>query len=189
MVKSLRSVLFFFTFALFLCRFALAADAAVERTYSFPGHGMLVLHLPAGWEDQLRKSAGDAPPTIVLSGFEGTPFVVKITLLWPTPGTAADFGTPKSMYDIVVNAARAAEKQSVEGRLDIVTMGGGRGPGFYFDATDRAPKPGDFKYMTQGAVSLGQLACTFTILSNDAKLVVKNKTLTMLGEAGWRPRK
>ena len=90
------------------------------------------------------------------------------------------------MHDIVVNAARAAERQSVEGRLDIVTMGGGRGPGYYFDATDRAPKPGDFKYMTQGAVSLGQLACTFTILSNDAKSVVKNMTLTMLSEAGWR---
>ena len=74
-MKTFRIVLFL-TLSLILCRFASAADASVERTYSFPGHGVLVLHLPAGWKDQLRKQPGGIPPTILLSGFEGTPFLV-----------------------------------------------------------------------------------------------------------------
>lgn len=185
-MKLLRIVILL-TLSLFLCRFALAADASAERRYSLPGHGILVLHLPAGWADKVRHSPGNLPPTISLSGFEGSPFVVAITPLWPEPGTAADFGTPQSIHAIVEKAAQAASPQSIEGRLSIVTIGGGQGPGYYFDATDHAPKPGDFKYMTQGAVSVGELVCTFTILSNDGKSAAKNKTLTMLSEAGWRP--
>lgn len=170
-----------------VCNAVFAADASVQRMYSLPGHGVLVLPVPAGWGDEVLRSPGDPSPTIVLSGFEGTPFVVRITPLWPTADTAADFGTPKSIHALVEKAARAAAPESVEGQLSIVTMGGGQGPGYYFDATDRAPKPGEFKYMTRGAVGVGELVCSFTVLTNDAKSPVKNKVLTMVSRAGWRP--
>ena len=166
---------------------ALAADDTVTKVYSLPGHGQLRLALPTGWNDELRKHPGDFPPTIFISGFDGSPFVIFVTPRWPDPHAASDFGTPKSIHEIVANAAQAAAPQSVEGKLSIVTMGGGQGPGYYFDATDRAPKPGEFKYMTQGAVAVGEVVCTFTILTNDKKSAVKNKALTMVSRAGWRP--
>jgi hypothetical protein len=172
---------------LFFGNVASAADDTVAKVYNLPGHGQLRLHLPRDWNDEVRQHPGDFPPTLFISGFEGSPFVVFITPRWPDPHNASDFGTPKSIHDIVAKAAAAAAPQSVEGKLSIVTMGGGQGPGYYFDATDRAPKPGEFKYMTQGAVGVGELVCTFTILTNDKESPVKNKTLTMVSRAGWRP--
>jgi len=185
-VKTLRSIIVL-VLALASCKSGLAADAGAVRKYSLHGHGTLVLQVPPGWKDQIRQAPGDAPPDIVLSGFEGTSFVVAVTPLWATPSTAADFGTPKSIHGMVEQAAQAAAPRSVEGKLGIVTIGGGQGPGYYFDATDRAPKPGEFKYMTQGAVGVGELVCKFIILSDDARSVAKTKALTMLSEAGWRP--
>ncbi len=41
--------------------------------------------------------------------------------------------------------------------------------GYYFFATDRAPAPGEWKYLTQGAVQVGAIALTFTILTNDGQ--------------------
>ena len=166
-----------------------AADDGVDRSYKLPGHGQLRLHLPTGWNDEVRQHPGDFPPTIFISGFDGSPFVVFVTPRWPDPHAASDFGTPKSIRAIVAKAAHAAEPESVEGKLGIVTMGGGRGPGYYFDATDRAPKPGEFKYMTQGAIAAGGVVCTFTILTSDKKSVVKTKALNMVSQAGWRPAK
>jgi hypothetical protein len=46
-------------------------------------------------------------------------------------------------------------------------MRGESGMGYYFSATDRAPKPGEFKYLTQGILHIGELVASFTILSND----------------------
>lgn len=164
-----------------------AADDAVTRSYDLVGHGALQLRLPAGWDAKLRQRPGDSPPTIMLSGFEGTPFLIKITPRWAAPG-AADFDTPGYLHDLVEKAAQAVASEAVEGRLDLVRMGGGR-PGYYFTATDRAPAPGDFKYLTQGAVRVGALVCTFTILTGDDKTPVKNQVLTLLDQAVYQARK
>ena len=187
-MKSLRLALFL-AFSLLLSKAALAADATVETSYALPDHGTLVMQVPSDWNHEVRKHPGDFPPTILLTGFEASPFVVMITPRWAEAGSAGDFGTPNSIHAIVESAAHAAEPQSVEGRLSIVTLGGGKGPGYYFNATDRAPKPGDFKYMTQGAVRVGELVCTFTILTNEEKSTVPTKTLNMLSGAVQRPGK
>ena len=184
-MKSLRFVIFLAFFS--LVGVATAADGFVERSYALHGHGELVLHVPKGWNDEVRQHPGNFPPTIVLSGFEGRAFVAKVTPLWERPDSAADFGTAQGIHTIVARAAHAAESESVEGKLDIVTVGGGQGPGYYFHATDRAPQPGDFKYMAQGAVLVGKLVCTFTILTDSDKLVVTNKILNMLNGAMQRP--
>jgi hypothetical protein len=113
--------------------------------------------------------------------------LIKITPRWAAPG-AADFGTPGYLHELVEKAAQAVASESVEGRLDLVRVGGGR-PGYYFTATDRAPAPGDFKYLTQGAVRVGTLVCTFTILTGDDKTPVKNQVLTLLDQAVYETRK
>jgi hypothetical protein len=166
---------------------ALGAESAGERAYALPGHGSLLLRMPLSWNDELRQHPGNFPPTIVLTGFEGSPFEVMLTPQWANSHNATEFGTAKSIYDIVAKAAQAVAAESLEGKTSIVTIGGGQGPGYYFDATDRAPKPGDYKYLTQGAIGVGELICTFTILTNDNTSVTKNKVLNMVTRASWRP--
>jgi hypothetical protein len=178
-MKTLRG-LAFLILGLSLCA-AAAADDAVVRSYDLGAHGTLQLRLPAGWDEEVRRHPGDFPPTIVLSGFESTPFLIKITPLWSQPN-AADFGSPDYLHDLVAKAAHAIEAQSVEGRLDLVRLGGAQS-GYYFSATDRAPDPGDFKYLTQGAVRVGELVCTFTILTSDDKAPIRNQVLNLLSQA------
>ena len=188
MMKYLHII--FLTFlSIFFGNYALAADESMDRIYDLTSHGQLHLPIPKGWNEELRKHPGDFPPTIFISGFEGSPFVVFVTPRWSDVNDSHEFGTPKSIHEIVAKAAAAAAPESVEGKLSIVTMGGGQGPGYYFDATDKAPKPGDFTYMTQGAIGVGKLVCTFTILTNDKKSPVKNKALTMVTRASWRAGK
>lgn len=178
-MKMLR-VPAFLILGLLLCM-AAAADDSVLRSYDLGPHGTLQLRLPADWDQQVRQHPGDFPPTIELSGFESTAFLIKITPLWAQKG-AADFGTPGYLHDLVAKAAHAVEAQSVEGKLDLVRAGGAQS-GYYFTATDRAPAPGDFKYLTQGALRVGGLVCTFTILTSDDKGLIRNQVLTALSNA------
>ena len=82
------------------------------------------------------------------------------------------------------NRARTTAKtQSVEKSLPIQSFGSGEVQGSYYSATDRAPKPGEFKYMTQGAMSVNGLPVAFTILSNGNAQAAVAPALRMLSAA------
>jgi hypothetical protein len=46
--------------------------------------------------------------------------------------------------------------------------------------TDREPPPGEFRYMTQGALQVGMLIVWFTILTNDGQAAEVDRALSML---------
>jgi hypothetical protein len=80
----------------------------------------------------------------------------------------------------VVSAAKSAEQQSVEGSLPLQSLVGASGRGYYFRATDRAPKPGEWKYLTQGMIRTGEIALTFTILTNDGQAAIEKAAVDMI---------
>ena len=55
---------------------------------------------------------------------------------------------------------------AVEKDIKLVEFKGASGPGFYFFATDSAPRPGEFTYMTRGVLAVGELSVMFTVLTN-----------------------
>ena len=77
-------------------------------------------------------------------------------------------------------AAKSAEAQSVEGSLAIQNLVGSGGRGYYFRATDRAPKPGEWKYLTQGMIRAGTIALAFTILTNDGQASIEKAALEVI---------
>jgi hypothetical protein len=89
----------------------------------------------------------------------------------------------ESLRRLVESEASSARAQSVEKSLPIQELGPGEVQGSYFSATDRAPKAGEFKNMTQGAMSVGGLPVTFTILSNGDPKVAVEPALRMLRAA------
>jgi hypothetical protein len=86
-----------------------------------------------------------------------------------------------------VELAHEATSQSVERVLPIQEIKGVDGRGFYFAATDRAPKPGEYKYLTQGMIRVGEIALAFTILTNDGEESVVQAALKILRTAAHRP--
>jgi len=55
----------------------------------------------------------------------------------------------------------------VEKSLAVKSLRGPQARGYYFKATDPAPKPGEYRYLYQGAVRMRMIVVTFTVLYND----------------------
>jgi len=91
--------------------------------------------------------------------------------------------TRESLRSLVETGATQAKSQSVEKSLLVQSFGSGEVQGNYFSATDRAPKAGEFKYLTQGAMSVSGLPVAFTILSNGNPQAAVEPALRMLGAA------
>jgi hypothetical protein len=152
---------------------------AAAQSFAMPGHGALLLNVPEGWKSSLKQPSAGLPPTIGLSAQSGASFLVLLTAVWGmSPGvTAPDDAKIKST---VASAAKSAEPQSAQGSLALQNLAGASGRGYYFRATDRAPKPGEWKYLTQGMIRTGGIALTFTILTNDGQAPVEKAALEMI---------
>ena len=87
----------------------------------------------------------------------------------------------------MASAAKDAEPRSVEGSLSLQDFQGSSGHGFYFRATDKAPPPGEWKYLTQGMVRTGPIALTFSILTNDGGEATEKAALEMIRLAVVQP--
>jgi hypothetical protein len=153
--------------------------AAAPQSFLLPGHGALLLNVPKDWKSNLKQPEGGLPPTIGLREQSGASFVVMITAVW---GMAPNAGVPEdaTIRSMVASAAKGAEAQSVEGSLAIQNLVASGGRGYYFRATDRAPKPGEWKYLTQGVIRTGAIALAFTILTNDGQAPIEKAALEMI---------
>lgn len=169
-----------------------AGAPAAERVYPLPGdRGAFVLPVPAGWSEKITRPQRDIPPTIRLrTSDDDGDLVAFVTPLWPEFGAAPDFGTAAGVRRIVAaSAARMADRAAERG-IELVPIGGGR-TGFYFVATDKAlvgrtPPAGEYRYVTQGALTVGALLCTFTLYANENPSDRVEAALDMLRAAAHR---
>jgi hypothetical protein len=161
------------------------ALAAAPQTFTLPDHGTLTLKLPDGWNAELQHP-NRLPVTLSLKPGQGAMFEVLITAVWqvsPTAGLTDEL----TLRSEVAAAAKNAEPESVEGSLPLKELTGTEGRGFYFFATDRAPKPGEYKYMTQGILRTGMIGLAFTVLTNDGQEAVRSAALKVLQSAAHHP--
>lgn len=154
-------------------------------------HGELVLQAPAGWKMQ-QTSADEAQlPTVRLSPEVGDEFLVLVSAITRTESADPEFGAPEAVYQIVASAARDTQPAAVEPELKILEIGDGM-TGYFFWATDRKLAdasripPGEYLYVTQGALMVGDLLCVFTILTNERPSGVIDQALEMLRGAQHR---
>jgi hypothetical protein len=153
--------------------------APAPQSFAMPGHGTLLLNVPEGWKSSFRQPPGGLPPTIGFGAQGGAAFVVLVTGVWgPSPGAGAP--DDAKIRSTVTSAAKSAEAQSVEGTLALQNLIGPSGRGYYFRATDRAPKADEWKYLTQGMIRTGGIALTFTILTNDGQANIEKSALEMI---------
>jgi len=161
---------------------AVMAEEARVRSYPLPDHGKLQLKVPVSWKDELRQPPNRLPPTIAFKPGKGASFEVLLTTIWPArpdiPGAS-----PEEIRRQVERAAEGAKSQAVEKVIEVKELKGASGVGYYFSATDRAPGPGEYKYMTQGMIRVGGLVAAFTILTNDGQTSIVTDAVAMIGSA------
>jgi hypothetical protein len=159
---------------------AIAADGE-KKAFALPDNSKLELTIPPGWKDELKEKS------IALTPREGAGFKVVITpVARQRPGTSAD--TAIQMRDSVQQAADRVKPGAAEQYLPVEQLTGFPGPGYYFSATDREPKPTEFKYLTQGMLLVGDVVVSFGILTNDGQEKARDEALAMLKSASHLAR-
>ena len=161
---------------------AYADNANVEKKFALPERGFLQMSVPPNWDDQIRQPPQALPPTIAFRARQGKPFEVLVTPIWRARPDIP-VSTKDTIRQRVERAADDVKSQAVEKSIRLVEFSGSSGPGFYFSATDRAPKPGEYKFVTQGMLKVSDLVVTFTILTNDGQEQVMRDALSMLKSA------
>jgi hypothetical protein len=160
---------------------AMGTDAQTKR-YALPDKTSLELSIPAGWQDEMKQGESGTPPTIAFTPREGPRFQVVVTPIW-RPRPEVPVASAEQIRQSVQRAADQVKPQAAESYLSVEELTGAQGPGYYFSATDKAPKPDEFKYLTQGMLLVGELAVTFSILTNDGQEKVRDAALDMLKRA------
>ncbi len=89
--------------------------------------------------------------------------------------------TPEAFRSYVMDkASQEFLQQSVEKSLDVKPIGSGELRGSKVCATDRAPKPKEYKYVCQGVLTGGDAAVVFTLLYNESGKAAAAKAASAL---------
>ena len=158
---------------------AAAAEQTKDRRYTLPGHGVLQMKVPVSWKEEVKQQSDNLPPTITLTPAIGDQFKIFITPFWKESVDAPDIND-YIVHRMVERAANANQPNAVEKTLKLIYLEGSSGRGYYFSATDKAPEKGGYKFLTQGALLVDELAVTFTILTNDGQKDVESAALEMI---------
>jgi hypothetical protein len=161
------------------------SDEPSLRRYELPNRDTLELSMPAGWADHFEVPQGGGPPTVEIAVTDGGPHQVFVRPEWADP-TAKDVRELPQLRDAVRDLAERIQPEAVENYLEVRHIAGTNGDGFYFTATDRNPGPGEFKFMSQGALQAGSLTLWFTILTNEGQDTIAVEALAMLQGAVHR---
>jgi predicted Rdx family selenoprotein len=157
-----------------------AGVRSTERRFPLPGHGAVIMTVPPTWTDQVPRQSDDLATTIIFAPEIGGAFKVMVTPLWPKKKDAPlpSDGEIRANIDGSIASVR---DRAAESSISVRRLKQGGIQGYYFSATDRAPKPGEFKFMTQGTVVCGSLVVAFTVLSNDRTGKIEKDALSMIG--------
>jgi hypothetical protein len=160
---------------------AIANDTSL-RNYALFNNGKLQMIVSDTWRDKTEQQLPHLPPTIVFTPLYGTSFHISISPFWAYKEGLV-MPSLEDIEQLINIAAENAKEQAVEGSISISKFESTSNKGHYYSATDKAPKPGEYKYMTQGMIRVGELFVTFTILTNDDSIDITDEALVMLSNA------
>ena len=143
----------------------------IETRYRVNDQNVLVLEIPEKWLDKIQRPK-DLPPTIIFKPERMPAMAIHVTPMW-NPGRDKDFNSPERILKILQDGGNKSLPEAVEKELKFRELKGKTGLGYYFSITDKAPaiKAGEYKYMSQGGIPVGNLLVMFTILSNEKDAV------------------
>jgi hypothetical protein len=154
------------------------------RSYSVADEGLLTLYVPRHWNDRKSQLSVGLPRTIRFSSSEGERFEVLFSARWSGRDDPAVV-EPNFLLSVAAYGAKIAAPQAVEPELEVHSLPTNTGEAYVFSATDKDPKPGDYRYMVQGAVNVQGLVCTFTILTDEPNSPAMADAIEMIRTASF----
>jgi uncharacterized DUF497 family protein len=159
-----------------------AAGQKAIKKYPIPEHGTLQLSVPPSWKGEVHKSQETMPPTIIFNPAKGNDFQVMITVLWGKTGEQ-DFNSREKVRTSVERDGQKLLPNISETKIVLTEIKGVSNSGYYFSVTDKAPNPGEYRYMTRGSIGVGNLLLNFTIFHRVKDSQSVRDALSILREA------
>lgn len=163
-----------------------AQDAVQQRLFSVPGHGALSLDLPSSW--RAASKSLEQPPSVVLRiGARGSDgFNLQVTALWLDETKRAGFADAPLKARVQATAIGQLGKAE-ETQASLQEIRGSNVSGYYYSLTSKGPLrgPGDYKYLTQGTLLVGELVVVFTLLQRDAAPSEREQVLRSFAGASF----
>ena len=143
----------------------------VEHRLTVDVDRSLNFHVPKTWKrDREAQNPMGGTPTIQFRPEIGKSFSVQVSVL-------ENKGDSKLVDQIAKSILDEYAPQSVEKNLKLKPLEGTYGVGQYLSATDPAPKPGEYKFVTSGVMPAEGLVVIFTVLTNDDQQAVVDAAL------------
>ncbi len=161
---------------------AFAGGLKAVKKYPIPDHGVLELNVPTSWKGEVHKPQENMPPTIIFKPASGDDFQVLVTALW-SKKEEPDFNSQDKVRTLVEKDSQKLLPNTVEAKIVLQEIKGVNNTGYYFSVTDKAPNPGEYRYMTRGAIGVGNLLLNTTILHRIKESGSVKDALSMLREA------
>jgi len=188
---SRKGIVLFLTMlpvAVFLGTGIVCADEKTTiRKYPIPGHGTFEFNVPASWKVKVHKPQENLPPTIIFSPAKGNNFEVTISMMESKTGESG-FNKQDRVRTLVEKDAQKLLPNTVETKIVLNEIKGINHTGYYFSVTDKAPDPGEYRYMTRAGIGVGNLLLNTTILHRVKESGAVNEALSMLRQARQTPK-
>jgi hypothetical protein len=105
-----------------------------------------------------------------------------ISVLWGKTGDQ-EFNSQEKVRTFVEKDGQKLLPSAAESNLVLQEIKGVNNTGYYFSVTDKAPNPGEYRYMTRGAIGVGNLFLNFSIFHRVKDSQAVRDALSVLREA------
>ena len=135
-----------------------------QQEFDVFAHGRLVMEVPADWQTQYVTYNDLTPPTLHVNAENSSGFDLSVTIYWHD-GLDHNLVSAESLRRLVEKVGHETIALSVQKQLKVEPIRGLGQPGFLFNLTDSEARQGEFHFVTQGAMAVGNLVLAFTLLT------------------------
>jgi len=153
--------------------------------FPVPDHGEIVFHVPVRWDYTYRSTGIISPPVVTFfrkdkSGEEV--FQLNASIFW-NDGFQKNILSDENVKTLVQDVGEGLLPFSDETDLELIPLNGKDGQGYFFRLTDSAARPGEYRYLTQGALGVGELLLVFSLFTNEESDQIHNLAIEMVQNA------
>ena len=155
-------------------------SADTLEDYPVPGHGELRFVVPDAWQVRyIYTEDGAQKPWFQVFPLAGDAFEMSVSVYWHD-GLDEDITDAERLRQRVTQAGEQALKGSTDSAVSVAEFPRLPTPGFLYDLEDAKAADGEYRFLTQGALVVGDLVMAFTILTRDRPSAERDDCLQFL---------
>ncbi len=186
MLKTALKLCLYFCILPYTLTLDAAGSTDTEITpFPIPEHGEIIFQVPLSW-DYTYFSLGETRPPVI-TFFRKDPagkeiFQLNVSLLWDD-GFERNILRDDNVRKLVEEVGEDILQFSDETELLLEHLEGKEGQGYFFDLSDSSARPGEYRYLTQGALGVGEVLLVFSLFTNDPEGQIREIALEMITTA------